>query len=177
MCAEHRLEILEEGRLAAMQDTEFRCTRWQWEQTAGIRFWNKHFARLGKCSILRGEDYRNHIKAQPTEVQPIVPPVLVGSYAVLWLGSGFVGWGYNDYCFSVLSLYYGTISMIYAVLIAWDFQVLATYKRCYTFFNMVIMGLSRVGPILCCIPILMDRNLEEPSPNKRGLFLVILGYL
>src|SRR3990167_6302192 len=80
---------------------EWRCTRWQWEQSHGVRFWNQYFSTLGTGQILRGEDYRNHIKAQPTEVQSGMPflTTTISFFCLKWLVFFILCLVYSDLIF------------------------------------------------------------------------------
>ena len=96
---------------ARAEQSAYRCTSWQWEQSVGMSFWNTYFSQLGTGKILRGEDYRNHIKAQPTEVLP--PPnwfnPMLAYFTFMWLMHFVFSLAVFEFVFSLYANYFGML--------------------------------------------------------------------
>ena|SRR3990167_2982923 len=156
------IRLLNQQRILAAEDREFRCTIWQWEQSVGVQFWNKYFSMLDKGIILRGEDYRNHIKAQPTEVQPCSDYTFLLSFCILWLVSLIK----NLVSRRVLSGLHPAVVAITGIY--WlCFTMMKTWKPCAIRLSFcsetILVAVSQLNLVLIYVVIYVVETKEKPS--------------
>src|SRR3990167_6421884 len=174
MQAVHLLIIeLNRQRIEAAEDTGFRCTSWQWEQSVGVQFWNKHFSRFGEGTVLRGEDYRNHIKAQPTEVQSTKFVCLPICFGILWLTSLGLTLVSMKTRFALHCINVGFMAIFW--LCCSRVEVChAVFIRLKVWIKLILYFASQLNILIDYIPIHVLESSDELSQNKRDLYS---GYL